>query len=109
MKQNPLTNGLPPVHPGTILREQTFPNLVDPETGEKPTLIRLASYLGMTRQGLGLILDGDRPVTVKTAVRLAKILGSSAEIWINMQAAYDLKLAEAKIDVSALPVFARAE
>jgi addiction module HigA family antidote len=42
------------------------------------------------------IVHGRRAVTAETALRLARYLGTSAQVWVNLQSAYDLKIAEAE-------------
>jgi antitoxin HigA-1 len=48
-----------------------------------------AKVLGVTRQTLTKIVNGKSGITARMAIRPAKAFGSSAEIWVRMQAAYD--------------------
>ena len=100
---NPMTAGLRPTHPGELLREDVLPAVKLPKT-------EIARLLGMSRQNLYEILDGKKPVTVPTALRLAKLFGGSPETWLRMQAAFDLRRAgEAMADeLAALPVLENA-
>jgi len=84
---NALTKGLPPVHPGELLREIVLPAVGRPKT-------EIARLLGISRQTLYDILGQKQPVTPGMALRLARMFGGSAESWVNMQRNYDLKIAE---------------
>ncbi len=83
-----LTNGLPPIHPGEFLRE-----IVD-ELGL--TQIAFAKAIGVSPMRVSHILKGQRPVTAELALRLGAAFGQTPQYWLNLQAAYDLKLAQAK-------------
>jgi addiction module HigA family antidote len=87
MTDNPLTAGLPPVHPGAFLREITLPALGKPKT-------EIARLLGISRQTLHDILAEKQPVTAPMALRLGKLLGNGGGVWYRMQQAYDLKRAQ---------------
>jgi len=87
---NPLTRGLPPVHPGELLREIVLPAVGRPKT-------EIARLLGVSRQTLYDILNEKQPVTPAMALRLARMFGSSAESWVNIQRNYDLKIAEREL------------
>lgn len=78
---------LHPVHPGTILRDEFL----------KPTglsVYRLARDIKVSRPRLNEIVRGRRTVTVDSALRLARYFGTTPEFWINLQARYDLDMAE---------------
>lgn len=72
-----------PVHPGEVLREDVFPAL----GVTKPAL---ATELGISRQTLHDLFTLKRSVTPEMAVRLEKVIGSSAEMWLALQSDYDL-------------------
>ena len=80
-------NGLPPVHPGEIIREDILPS-----AGLSVTAA--ARMLGVSRQMLHDILAERRPLSAVMCLKLARLFGGSPEIWIRMQSAYDLKKAE---------------
>lgn len=84
---NPITDGLGPVHPGEILREDVLPALGIPTA-------QVARSLGISRQQLYDIMNGKKPITAATALRLGKYLGNGPDLWLNLQARYDLELAE---------------
>ncbi len=75
-----------PSHPGTVLRDY----LGDLSVTEA------ASRLGVTRTALSRILNGSAGISVEMALRLRDALGTSAEMWINLQTQYELWQAEKK-------------
>ena len=79
-----------PTHPGAILREDVLPNLQMPVS-------RAAKSLGVSRQTLHKILAEKAPVTPEMAVRLGKFCGNGPDVWLAMQANYDLALAKVKL------------
>jgi addiction module HigA family antidote len=80
------TKRLAPIHPGQVLREILI------EAG--PTVNALALSLRVPANRIGAIIKGQRGVTADTALRLARYFGTSAQMWINLQARYDLEMAE---------------
>jgi addiction module HigA family antidote len=79
-------NGLPPVHPGEILREDVLP-----EVGLSVTAA--AKALGVSRQMVHDILAERRPLSAVMCLKVARLLGSTPEFWMRLQAEYDLKKA----------------
>lgn len=80
---------LPPVHPGQVLLEDFI----------KPlglSQYRVAKDIGVPTLRITQIVRGQRSVTADTALRLARYFGTSANVWLRMQARYDLEVAEAK-------------
>ncbi|MBI1182119.1 MAG: HigA family addiction module antidote protein [Alphaproteobacteria bacterium] len=75
--------GLPPTHPGEILREDVLPAL-----GRSKA--ELARLLGVSRQTLYDLLNEKQPVTTAMALRIGKLCGNGAAFWLRLQAAYDL-------------------
>jgi addiction module HigA family antidote len=74
---------LPPVHPGEVLREELL----------KPLGLsanQLAIALRVPSGRIVEILNEKRSISADTALRLSRYFGMSAEIWMNMQADYDL-------------------
>ena len=86
MMTNALLAGLRPVHPGTILRRDVLPALGLP-------IVAVAKALGISRQHLYDIMNARKPVTAATALRLDRYLGNGPDLWINLQARYDLAVA----------------
>jgi addiction module HigA family antidote len=78
-------------HPGAILREDILPSL-DVSTTD------IARFLRVSRQTLCDILNEEKPVTSQMALRLAKLLGGSPNLWLNMQQAYDLATLSAAME-----------
>jgi addiction module HigA family antidote len=76
-----------PTHPGSVLREITFPAM-------KVTISQAAREMSVSRQSLHKILAGERAITPEMAVRLGKFCGNGPGIWLRMQLAHDLWLAE---------------
>jgi antitoxin HigA-1 len=90
-----------PAHPGELLAE-----IVIPATGRSKT--EIARLLGISRQTLYDILSCKQPVTPSIAVRLGKLFGDGAGVWVRMQAAYDTWHAERDVDVSGIPTIKAA-
>jgi addiction module HigA family antidote len=90
MATNPLLKALQPMHPGEMLREDVLPSL-----GKSKT--EIASLLGISRQTLFDILREKQPVTPAMALRFGKLLGNGPELWIDLQRAYDLYVAEKQL------------
>ena len=79
-------NGLPPVHPGEIIKEDILPS-----TGLSVTAA--AKALGVSRQMLHDILAERKPLSAVMCLKLARLFGSTPDFWMRLQAAYDLKKA----------------
>jgi antitoxin HigA-1 len=84
-----------PSHPGALLREEVLP-----ATGR--TKSEIAKLLGISRQHLYDILRERKAVSPAVAVRLGKLFGDGAGVWLRMQAAHDTWHAERAVDVSAI-------
>ena len=81
---------LSPVHPGEVLLEDFL----------KPlglSQYRVAKDIGVPTLRISQIVRGQRSITADTALRLARYFGTSAAVWLRLQARYDLEMAEAKI------------
>ena len=78
-----MTNKMKPIHPGEILRDELdFLNL---------SANQFAMKLHVPANRITSILNGKRAITAETALRFAKFFGTSPELWINLQTAFDLK------------------
>ena len=84
-----------PVHPGEVLREDVFPAL-------KMTKPALAAALGVSRQTLHELMSCKRALTPDMALRLERGVGSSAEMWLGLQAGYDLHRGRKSVDLSGV-------
>ena len=85
-----MDKNLSPIHPGEILLEDFM----------KPlglTQYRLSQDLGVTPIRLSQLVNGERPISVDTALRLACYFGTSASVWLRLQVRYDLEVAERKL------------
>ena len=82
-----IKNGMRPVHPGEILREDFLGPL-----GLSATA--LAKALHVTPARINDIVRERRGVTADTALRLARYFGGDAQSWMNLQSMYDLRKAE---------------
>ena len=82
-------NGMRPVHPGEILREDYLIPL-------GLSARALANALRVPPPRINDIVRERRGVTADTAMRLARHFGGDARSWLNLQAAYDLRVAEIK-------------
>jgi len=80
-------NGMRPVHPGEVLREDYLVPLA-------LTARALAKALNVPAQRINDIVRERRGVSADTAMRLARYFGGDARSWLNLQAAYDLRVAE---------------
>ena len=78
---------LPPIHPGEILNEDFMKPL-----GLSMNKLALDLHVPVTR--VAEIVHGRRGITPDTALRLARYFNTSARFWLNLQAAYDLEVAE---------------
>ena len=78
------------IHPGEVLLEDFM----------KPlglSQYRLAQDIGVTPIRISQIVNGQRTITVDTAMRLARYFGTSAAVWLRLQVRYDLEVAEKEL------------
>ena len=80
-------NGMRPVHPGEVLREDYLVPL-------EMSANALAKALNVPAPRVNDIVRERRGVSADTAMRLARYFGGDARSWLNLQAAYDLRVAE---------------
>ena len=85
--QRRLPTHLPPTHPGEMLREEFLVPLGITQSA-------FAVRLGVSFPRLNEVVNGKRAVTPDTALRLARYFGGDARSWLNLQTAYDLRVAE---------------
>ena len=76
----------PAIHPGEILAGELD------ELAISPT--ELARQLSVPANRITQIIQGKRAITGDTALRLGHWFGTSAQFWLNLQSAYDIKIAE---------------
>src|SRR5271170_2472997 len=77
---------LRPVHPGQILKKDFLQPL-------NLSAYALAKAIGVTPIRITQILRGERGITADTALLLARFFGTSADLWMGLQAQYDLEIA----------------
>ena len=96
-------NNLPPIHPGEFLKE-----IID-ELGISQA--EFARTVGLSAMRISHVIKGQRPVTAEMALLFAKAFGQTPQYWINLQAAYDLKIAEKTIGrkLAGIHTFAQAQ
>jgi antitoxin HigA-1 len=76
-----------PTHPGEMLREDFIPDY-------NLNVAGLAKALGVSRQTVNELLRETRSLTPLMALRLSRLFGNTAELWLNAQRSYDLWLAK---------------
>ena len=81
-----MPNNMRPIHPGEILREELA------ETGLSANAF--AQALGVPANRISGILNGQRSITADSALRLSRYFGTTPEFWMNLQSAYDVKMAK---------------
>ena len=79
-------NGMRPVHPGEILRDE----LDELDLSAKA----FATALDVPANRISAILKGQRGITADTALRLSRYLGTTPQVWLNLQTAFELRVAE---------------
>jgi addiction module HigA family antidote len=79
-------NGMRPVHPGEILREELESLEISANA--------FAAALDVPGNRITAILNGQRGITADTALRLSRYLGTTPEFWLNLQKTYELRVAE---------------
>ena len=87
MREKMKDKSLSPIHPGEVLLEDFM----------KPlglSQYRVAQDIGVTPIRISQIVNGQRSITVDTAMRLARYFGTSAAVWLRLQVRYDLEVAE---------------
>jgi addiction module HigA family antidote len=84
-----IKNGMRPIHPGEVLREEF---LIPMELS--PT--ELARALKVPANRVTGIVNEKRAITADTALRLSRYFGTTAEFWMGLQSTFDLRTAEVK-------------
>lgn len=90
------TRDFPPQLPGVFLRDRVLR-----KPGAKITQEALADALDVSRFTVNQIINGHRAITADMAVRLAHVLGTSADLWLDMQKRVDLFEAQQKLEAEA--------
>ncbi|MDE0259919.1 MAG: HigA family addiction module antitoxin [Gammaproteobacteria bacterium] len=79
-------NGMRPVHPGEVLREEL--------DGLGLSANALSKALGVPVNRVTMILNGQRGVSADTALRLATYFGTTPQLWLNLQKTWELRRTE---------------
>ena len=82
-----LKNGLPPIHPGVFLRELLEELNI--------SQAQFARAIGVSAMRVSHVVKSTRPVTAELALLFGRAFRQTPQYWLNLQAAYDLKAAEA--------------
>lgn len=86
-----IKNGMRPIHPGEILREDYLMPL-------SMSAHALSVALHVPASRINDIVRERRGITADTAMRLARYFGGDAQSWLNLQTVYDLKMAERELE-----------
>jgi antitoxin HigA-1 len=81
---------LPPMHPGEVLREEFLVPLA-------LSAGKLARICGVPRTRIERIANEETGITADTALRLSKAFGTTAQMWLNLQNSYDVRVAKQEI------------
>ena len=79
-------NGMRPVHPGEILRDELDALGLSANA--------LAKQLGVPVNRITMILNGTRGISADSALRLARYFGTTPQVWLNLQKMWELRRAE---------------
>ena len=79
-------NGMRPVHPGEILRDELDELAMSAKA--------FAEALDVPANRISAILKGQRGISADTALRLSRYLGTTPQVWLNLQKAFELRVAE---------------
>ena len=82
---------LNPPHPGRIVRQECIEAL-------DLSVTEAAKVLGVTRQALNNLVNEKAAISPEMAIRIEKAFGSTADMWLRMQAAFDLAQARKQAD-----------
>jgi antitoxin HigA-1 len=81
---------VPPMHPGEVLREEFLVPLA-------LSAGKLARICGVPRTRMERIANEETGITADTALRLSKAFGTTAQMWLNLQNSYDMRVAKREI------------
>ena len=98
-----LKRGMPPSHPGEVLKGLYLDPL-------KVSITEAARKLGIARKTLSQLINGHMGISAEMSIRLSKALNTTPELWLNMQRNYDLWEAEKSMSkVKVLHIYKSAE
>ena len=90
-----MKNNMRPIHPGEVLREDYLEPL-------NMSANALAVALRIPAPRINDVVRERRSISPDTALRLSRFFGGDAQSWLNLQAAYDLKIAEKNADLTEI-------
>ena len=90
-----MKNNMRPIHPGEVLREDYLEPL-------NMSANALAVALRIPAPRINDVVRERRSVSPDTALQLSRFFGGDAQSWLNLQAAYDLKIAEKDADLAEI-------
>ncbi len=85
-----LKRNIPVIHPGELLKAELI------EANEL-TVTEVAAMLKVSRQAFSNIINQKADVSPEMALRIATVFGGTADLWLSLQAKYDLQIAAKKI------------
>ena len=91
-----------PPHPGEILREDYLKPL-------RLSVTEACKGLRISRKGLSEILNGRTGISPALAVKLSKAFGTTPELWLNLQAQYDLWRARQEVSLEGIAVYCQPQ
>lgn len=89
-----IIDGMRPIHPGRFLRDEL--EALDLSAR------KFADHIHVPHNAITEIMNEDRSVSAKMAIKLGKAFGTTAQYWLNLQDIYDLKVAAAKLPAEEL-------
>ena len=92
---HPIDN-LPPIHPGSFLRDELEALGVSAR--------KFADHIHVPHNAVTGIMNGERLISAQMAIRLGKAFDTTPRYWLNLQAIYDLKRAQAEMPAEALGI-----
>jgi addiction module HigA family antidote len=91
----PIDN-LPPIHPGRFLRDELEALGLSAR--------KFADRIHVPHNAITGIMNGGRSISAKMAIRLGRAFGTTPQYWMNLQAIYDLKRAQAEMPSETLDI-----
>src|SRR6185437_3721831 len=85
-----LKRNMPVIHPGQFLKEELI-------VANNLTITEVAGMLKVSRQALSNIINMKADISPEMALRISTVFGGTPEIWLRLQAKYDLQIAGKKI------------
>ena len=89
-----------PVHPGRLIEEYM---------DQAMSVTALADHLKITRANLSRVINGRGGVSAELALRLSEAFGTTPQVWLNMQANYDLWHARENRAIKPVPLLVHRE